>query len=497
MAKNIFLAIDLGAESGRAVIGILDDKKLELKEIHRFPTKMISMNDHFYWNIYRFYEEIINGLQKCTSKENLIPESIGIDTWGVDFGIINKDHTLNRIPYAYRDPQSAKAKDDFLANKMTPEKIYQLTGISIQPFNSVYHLYSLIKNKDRVLDNAHKLLFIPDLLNFFLSGELKTEFSFATTTQLYNPNKGNWDKEVLETLNIDMELMPAILKPGSKMGMLKEEIARDLGIKSIPVVSVCSHDTGSAIVAVPAEGNDWAYISSGTWSLMGIEIEKPIISDLSFKYNFTNEGGAEGTFRFLKNIMGLWLLQQCRNSWIKTGYNASYSELVESAESAHPFKIYIDVDYEGFYNPEDMPSAIDEYCKLTGQESPSTVGEYTRTIIEGLAFKYRRVLEQLKETSSRKIRKIHIIGGGTQNKMLCQFTSNITDLQVIAGPSEGTAAGNLLMQGRAAGVFESLEEMREVVRNSIELERYKPKDVKEWEEAYQNYTDITNRLQKS
>lgn len=490
MAVHRFLAIDLGAESGRAVVGLLDGKKISLKEIHRFPTRMLQWNGHSYWNIYRFYEEIINSINICVQQEKMLPESLAIDTWGVDFGFVNEDGSLNRIPYGYRDPQTVRAKEHFLKEVMPAESIYKLTGIAIQPFNSVYHLHALLRQNDSVLGNAAKFLLIPDLLNYMLTGEMKTEFTNATTTQLFNPNKGKWETEIFEAIGADPGLMTEIVKPGVKIGKLKKEVAESAGSESFPVVAACSHDTGSAIVAVPAEGEDWAYISSGTWSLMGVENTRPIISDLSLKYNFTNEGGAEGSYRFLKNIMGLWLLQQCRNAWIKTGYTASYAELVEAAKAAHPFKTFIDCDHSGFYNPADMPSAIDEYCRESSQEVPGTIGEYTRTILEGLAFKYKMVLDQLIETTSKKIRKIHIIGGGAQNKLLCQFTANVTGLTVIAGPAEGTATGNLLIQARAAGYLNNLDEIREVVRNSFEVEKYKPENTAIWEEAYQKYLNL-------
>ena len=491
MSKNQFLAIDLGAESGRGVAGVLEDGRLFLEEVHRFPTRMLMMNDHYYWNIYRFYEEILSAINLSAHKEKIIPESLAIDTWGVDFGFLQSDGSLKRIPYAYRDPQTLAGRDAFLEEIMTAEEIYKLTGIAIQPFNSVYHLYALMKNRDIVLDQADTLLFIPDLLNYFLTGEKKTEFTFATTSQLYNPNKGDWEEEIFKAMGLDISLMAPIVRPGNKTGMLKMDIGRRAAVGSIPVIAACSHDTGSAIVSVPAEGEDWAYISSGTWSLMGVEMDKPVITEESFRYNFTNEGGAEGTFRYLKNIMGLWLLQQCRESWIKTGYTVSYTELVDTARTSHPFKTFIDPDHEGFYNPEDMPAAIDRYCTATGQESPETVGEYVRTILEGLAFKYRMVLDQLHETTPKKIKKIHIIGGGAQNKMLCQFTANATGVPVIAGPAEGTATGNILMQARAMGILANLNEMREIVRNSFSIETYRPENVERWEEAYANFQEKT------
>lgn len=491
MTPHQFLAIDLGAESGKAVAGIIDNKKLTLREVHRFPTRMLGMNGHLYWNMYRFFEEIITAINLCVHKEKIHPLSLAIDTWGVDFGFLGKDGTLNRIPYAYRDPQTATAKDKFLKEVMSPEKIYELTGIAIQPFNSVFQLYALKNNSDTALLNATKLLFLPDILNYFLTGEISTEFTFATTSQLFNPKKGIWEEEIFNALGIESSIMATVIRPGQKIAMMKDDIARMAGVKPFLISSVCSHDTGSAIVAIPAEGTDWAYISSGTWSVMGVETNMPVINDKSFNYNFTNEGGVEGTFRYLKNIMGLWLLQQCRQVWINTGYTASYSELTETAKNSHPFKCFIDPDHSSFYNPENMPAAIDEYCIQTGQEPPETVGEYVRTIVEALALKYKMVLDQLVETSGKKIKRIHITGGGTQNKMLCQFTANVTGLQVIAGPAEGTAIGNILVQAKAMGLINKLSEMREIVRNSFSTENYKPEDTLSWKKAYKRFLEKT------
>ena len=479
-----YLAIDLGAESGRAVIGSLENDKIILEEIHRFRTGMLFQNNHYYWNIYRFYEEIIKSIELCVNQFHVKPHSLAIDTWGVDFGLISNDGSLIRIPYAYRDPQSEEGMRKFLSDNMSAKQIYDLTGIAIQSFNSVYHLHALKQNDDIALRNANKLLFIPDLLNYFLTGIEKSEFTFATTSQLYNPITKKWESKLFESIQVPETLMAEIIQPGSKIGFIKDDIVKNIGVKPFLVNAVCSHDTGSAVVAIPATGDDWAFISSGTWSLMGVELPEPVINSKSQEYNFTNEGGAEGTFRFLKNIMGLWLLQQCRSSWTKSGNEISYPDLVKTALSEKAFKSFIDPDFEGFFNPDDMPTAIDQYCTSTNQNSPETVGGYVLTILEGLAFKYRLVLDQLKETTSRKINKIHIIGGGSQNELLCQFTANVTGLEVIAGPAEGTATGNLLMQAKTMGDVSSVEEIRKIVANSFELKTYLPENVKEWDEGY-------------
>jgi rhamnulokinase len=371
-----------------------------------------------------------------------------------------------------------------------PEKIYSLTGISMQPFNSLYHLHAMRRKNDLALKSGQRVMFIPDLLNFMLSGEKKSEFTFATTSQLYNPFKADWEEELLTAVGLDRSFMNEIILPGQVMGQLKDEVCRQTGLKHANLSSVCSHDTGSAIVAVPAEGADWAYISSGTWSLMGLELDSPLVTEKTFLYNFSNEGGAGGKFRFLKNIMGLWLLQQCQKKWAASGRDYDYPQLIGEALKAKPFKAFIDPDFNKFFNPPDMPAEIDDFCRLSSQKEPSSEGEYVRVILESLALKYRYILDQLLEVSNKQINTIHIIGGGTQNRLLCQFTANATGKKVIAGPAEGTAAGNILMQSMANGQTGSFEEIREIVKNSFDLEYYNPEETQKWEMAYKNFLKV-------
>ncbi len=484
-----FLAFDFGAESSRAVAGNLEKGKLVLKEIYRFTTGMMPLGGHLYWNIYRFYEEIIKALNICCREENINPRSIAVDTWGVDFGMLAPDGTIVRIPYAYRDPQVVEAMHDF-HRIIPPEKIYSLTGISMQPFNSLYHLHAMRRSNDLALASGRRVMFIPDLLNYLLSGVKKTEFSFATTSQLYNPFKGEWEDDLLKAVGLDSSFMNEIIEPGQLIGRLSDDGCQQSGLKQVEVASVCSHDTGSAIVAVPAEGTDWAYISSGTWSLMGVELESPLVNDKAFGYNFSNEGGAEGRYRFLKNIMGLWLLQQCREKWKQSDTGCDYPTLIDEAAKAKPFSVLIDPDREQFFSPRDMVSEIDAFCSTTGQEKPVSRGAYVRAILESLALKYRFVLEQIMEVTGREINRIHIIGGGTRNRMLCQFTANATGKKVITGPAEGTAAGNILMQALACGQASSLEEIRNIVRSSFDLEYYQPEETREWDRAYQDFLKL-------
>lgn len=493
MTPKYFLAFDFGAESGRAVLGTLENDKIYIEEIHRFPTGMLRIDDHLYWNIYRLYEEVLRSLSKCINDQHVQPESIAIDTWGVDFGLLSDDGTFLRLPYAYRDAQNAKGMKHYLENILSPEEIYKRTGISIQPFNSIFQLHAMNMNQDKAFKAATALLFVPDIMNYLLSGIKTTEFSFATTSQLFNPIQMDWDESLLSSVGIVKSTMNPIVPPSTIIGTLKPEIAYAVGSDSIKLIAVCSHDTASAIVAVPAENDDWAYISSGTWSLMGVELESAIINDLSYKYNFTNEGGAENSIIFLKNIMGLWLLQQCRNSWLKSNTVLNYDELISLSLMAPAFKSIIDPDFVGFYNPADMPSAIDEFCVKTSQEAPQNLGEYVRIIMESLALKYRLTLEQLREVTGKQINRIHIIGGGGQNKVLCKFTANATGLHVISGPSEGTATGNILLQAKAQGYIKNLAEIRTVVKNSFLFDEYYPDNTDEWEIAYKKFMKIVDK----
>ncbi|MEX0986581.1 MAG: rhamnulokinase family protein [Bacteroidales bacterium] len=493
MPKHHFLAFDFGAESGRAILGTLYKReRVEIKEIHRFPTGQISLQKHYYWNVFRFYEEIVKALHICVNEENIIPESVGVDTWGVDFGLICKDGSILRTPYSYRDPMTETSMPAFL-ERMDREELYKKTGIAIHKFNTVYQLYAMIMANDPVLRIADKLLFMPDLINYLLTGEVKSEFTFATTSQLFNPNEMAWDADIIRKLGISPDLLPEVVSPGTVIGVLNQHISRSIVVEGVKVIAVTSHDTASAIATVPAEGDDWAYISSGTWSLMGVETREVITDMPAMTFNFTNEGGAGGTFRFLKNIMGLWILQECRKSWAKIEGKLSYSEIINMAEMAAPFQAMIDPDYAGFYNPLDMPAAIDTFCRHSGQVSPRGIGAITRTVLEGLALKYRMVLDQLEQVTAKRYNVIHIIGGGSRNQLLCQFTTNATGRRVVTGPVEATATGNLLMQAVGLGYLEDLDHIRRVVKNSFDLTTYDPSDRESWENAYIMFKNIAKQ----
>lgn len=493
MPKHHFIAFDIGPEKGNAVLGtLLNRKEIRLKEISNFPTGAVVLQKHYYWNVYRFYEEIIRALHICVHEEGVIPESVGITTWGVDFGLVGEDGALLRLPYTYRDPMTETSMPALL-ERTGREELYERTGIALHKFNTVYQLYAMVMANDVLLNITDKLLFLPDLLNFFLTGESRTEFTFATTSQMFNPHEMAWDREIIRKLGISPDLMQEIIMPGQVVGELNPNISRSIDVEGVKVISVASHDTASAIVSAPGRGDDWAYICSGTWSLLGVEQRDVIIDQRSMLFNFSNEGGTGGTFRFLKNIMGLWLLQECRRSWQKNQGVMEYPDIVLQAEQAMPFMALIDPDYAGFYNPLDMPAAIDTFCRQTGQHSPQGIGSIARTIMESLALKHRMVLEQLELITGKKYRIIHIVGGGSQNHLLCQFTANATGRTVISGPAESTATGNLLMQAVALGYLKDGDHARDLVNASFELGKYEPEQTAIWDDAYENFCRIAKQ----
>ena len=484
-----YLAFDLGAESGRAILGRLDDDGfLQINELHRFPNRMIDVRGNLHWDVLELYREMLNGMCSCAANYTSAPMSIGVDTWGVDFALLDDQGILIGAPFAYRDRRTHGAMEEFLS-KISRERLYQLTGIQFLEVNTVFQLYSMVRDKSPQLKIASDLLFIPDIFNYFLTGIKKTEFTFATTSHLYNPRTGYWDNEIFEQLAVPKGIMQEIVQPGAIIGELTENIGAQTGLKRIPVVAVASHDTGSAVAAVPASGKNFAYISSGTWSLMGIESQTPIIDEKTLQYNFTNEGGVCGTFRVLKNITGLWLLQECREEWTKTR-EYSYSELTELAKNAVPLTSIIDPDRAEFLNPVDMPLTIENFCRVTGQPAPRDIGQFVRIIFESLALDYRYTLEQLEEIGGKGIEQIHIVGGGSQNHLLCQFTADATGLPVYAGPAEATAIGNILVQAMAFGRISSLDELREVVRCSFSLDLYEPQHTSGWDERYERFMKL-------
>ena len=490
MNINHFLAFDIGASSGRAILGSLNNKKLELTEIHRFENQMQFINGHHHWNIFSLFNELKTGLKKCIEDHQIQPESIGVDTWGVDFAHINKEGMIISLPFAYRDSRTETSIED-LCKLIPKEELYEKTGIQFMQFNTLFQLFSMVKENSSLLEITDKILLTPDALNYLFSGVAKTEYSIASTTQMMVPGKNEWQNSIIKQAGISKDILTEIVSPGTKIGTITKDVAQETGSQQIPVVAVAGHDTASAIASVPAENENFAYISSGTWSLFGIESDKPLISEKTQAMNFTNEGGVEGTTRFLKNIMGMWLIQECNKAW-KSEKNYSWDEMVQLAKGAKPFKYIIDTDDNSFLNPQNMPEAIVAFCNKTGQGTPSSHAEIIRCVYDSLAIKYRHTLGQIKSASDKTIDKIHIIGGGANNHFLNQLTADATGLAVVAGPTEATATGNILMQAKALGVISSLDEIRQLVRNSFETIDFNPNPELNWDEAYQKFRNLLN-----
>ena len=488
MATSSFLAFDLGATSGRAIFGTLENGRLTTKELLRFPNQMLELNGHLHWNIFGLFESLKEGLCLC-AKEKTEIKAIGIDTWGVDFAFVGKDGAIMGLPFAYRDPYTDGIPDAYF--KIVPRKeLYAATGIQIMNFNSLFQLFAQSKSGLSQLAAADKVLFMPDALSYMLTGKQVTEYTIASTSQILNPATKQMEYGLLKAAGIEKDIFNPIVMPGTVIGTLTDTLAKETGLGKIPVVAVAGHDTASAVAAVPAEDECFAYLSSGTWSLMGIESAVPIINETSAELNFTNEGGIDGTTRFLKNITGMWLLEQCRAVWQKSGKNYTYGEIVSMAEASAPFVSLVDPDHPSFAHPTNMVSAIAEYCKNSGQPIPETDGAIARAIFESLALKYRFVLGKLSEISVNPIKTLHIIGGGSQNDILNQYTANATGIRTVAGPSEATALGNILIQAKAVGLIKSLGELRKTVRDSVSLKVFEPEDHQLWVQQTERFNKL-------
>lgn len=489
MKTHYYIGIDLGASSGRTVLGTLENGILDIKELNRFHNGAVNLNGSLHWNVVELFEQMKKGLDVCAREITTSPDSMAVDTWGVDYGLLAEDGSLAGLPYAYRDSRTNDAMEQFFA-RIPRERVYSLTGNQFMQFNTLFQLFAMVRDNSPLVKVVSDVLFMPDLFNYLFTGVKKSEFTISTTSQIYNPLKQDWDAELLDALGLPKSIMQEIVQPGTVIGNLSEAVCQEIRIDPVPVIATASHDTGSAVAAVPAGNDDnWAYISSGTWSLMGVESADPIINDKTLEFNFTNEGGIEGTFRFLKNVAGLWLVQECRRIWAKEK-EYSFGALIEMAAEAAPFQAVIDPDHQDFLAPVDMPDAIRNYVKQTGQKIGDKPGDIIRVALESLALKYRFVLDQLKQVYPRNIDRIHIIGGGTQNKLLCQFTADATGLPVIAGPVEATAIGNILTQALGLGHVTSHSEIRDIIRKSFLLENYTPQNTEQWDKAYERFREI-------
>lgn len=485
-----FLAFDFGAESGRGLLGTLSEGKLRLDEMHRFPNTPVKTLNALHWDALRLFGDVKHGLKQALSETGGKIDGIGIDTWGVDFALIGSDGEILGNPFHYRDDRNQPMMEEVY--KTIPRRsLFERTGIPSLPFNTIYQLTAMVKSGSPALKHASKLLFMPDLFNYWLTGKQVSEFSISTTSQCFDPRKGDWARDTLAELGIPTDMLPAIVQPGTTIGPLAQVLVNELGGgEGIPVIAPAEHDTGSAVAAVPAFGNDHAYISSGTWSLMGVEIKEPLISEDSFSMGFTNEGGVAGTYRFLKNIMGLWLVQECRRTWLAMGEDVTYADLTQMAAESQGFVSLIDPDADVFLSPGDMPSRIREFCKKTDQPVPETMGETVRCALDSLALRYRATVECLDKLFAKRHDPIHIVGGGTQNKLLCQLAADATGRTVIAGPIEATAIGNVLVQAMGLGLVKSLDDARQIVRDSSDLVQYQPRQNPAIDKAYGLFKDI-------
>ena len=487
--NKFFFAVDLGATSGRTIIGSISEGKLHLEEVTRFPNNLIEQGGHFYWDIHALYFEIIRGL-KDVARRGLDITSIGIDTWGVDFVFIGSDGAILRNPRAYRDPITFEAMDDYLNHVISRKDVYSITGIQFMNFNSIFQLHAMRRENNSAFINAQKILFIPDALSWMLTGEAVCEYTIASTSQLLDPRTKQLDERLLASLGLTRSKFGRMVQPGTKIGHLTEEVQRLTGLGAVPVIAVAGHDTGSAVAAVPAKDERFAYLSSGTWSLMGIETKDAVISDRSYELNFTNEGGIEGTTRFLKNICGMWLYERCRKEWPEEVRQLSHPELQGQAMNVEPFRSLINPDDPMFANPSSMIDAIQAYCRQTQQPIPETPAEICRCIFDSLALRYRQVFSWLQEFAPFKLETLHIIGGGSLNKFLNQFTANSTGATVLAGPQECTAIGNVMLQAKAAGLVGDIWEMRAIIADSTEMMKYEPQDKATWDAAFDKYMNI-------
>ena len=476
------LAFDLGASSGRGILATLDNGKITLKEVHRFPNNGVKVRSTLYWDILFLFDQIKQGITNAKLEGGF--DSIGIDTWGVDFGLLDADGELIGNPVTYRDARTDNMPAE-LFEIIGAKEVYERTGIQFLNFNTLFQMYYMCKYKKGEIERADSMLFIPDLLSYFLTGVKKTEYTIASTSQMINPYTRNWDYELLQRAGIKTDLLGEIVMPGTTVGEVTKELCDELGIEPVNVIAVGGHDTASAVVAVPTEVDDFVYISCGTWSLFGTELNDPVISEAGQISSYTNEGGYGGKIRFLTNIMGLWLIQESRRTWNKQGNDFSFNDLEKAALACEPFKCFIDPDYPEFGKPGDIPARIQQYCEKTGQYVPQTVGEIVRCIYESLALKYYHSFLNLKNISGKNFDGINIVGGGTKDPLLCQMAANACNTTVYAGPIEATALGNIAVQMIAIGEIKDLKEARKIIKNSFETKKYTPENVGAWQEAYE------------
>ncbi len=486
-----FLAFDLGAESGRGVVGLFDGSQLELEVINRFSNGAVRLPDSLHWDVLALHDSMLETLRLAAAVYGSI-DAVGVDTWGVDFALLGRGGVLLGNPRHYRDPHTENIMEEAF-QRVPRQDIFQRTGIQFMRFNTLFQLLAMQRDRSPLLDVAETLLFMPDLFHYFFTGIKVNEFTNASTSQMLDPRTRGWAYELIQAFGLPAKLLGSLVQPGTVLGPLRATIGSETGINAAPVIAPATHDTASAIAAVPASATSWAYISSGTWSLMGVELAQPLVNDAALEANFTNEGGVGGTTRFLKNIMGLWLVQECRRAWERAGTKYNYDELTRQAEAAPPFASLVNPNDESFILPANMPAALADFCRRTGQPAPEGPGGTVRCALESLALCYRWVLDKLEALTGRRAEVIHIVGGGSQNALLNQFTADACDRPVLAGPVEATAIGNVLVQALGLGVLGSLADAREVVRRSFEVRTFTPRQPDAWRVAYERFLALRAR----
>lgn len=495
MAEKVYLAIDLGAESGRVIAGIYDGEQVRLEEMHRFSNGPVNVAETRRWDLIGLWKEIQKGLKKAAQQYGNQVVSCGVDTWGVDYVLLSEKNELLGQPYHYRDSRNDGMVEHALT-RVPKAEIFAESGLQFMQINSLYQLISMQLNDPELLEIADRFLMVPDFFHWLLCGSKVVEFTNATTTQFYHPQNRDWSIDLLRKFDIPTDIFPEVVPPGTRLGSLRKNVMQQTGLERIDVVAPATHDTGSAIAAVPTDrtGNaNWAYISSGTWSLIGVEVQDAILTAEALSQNVTNEGGIDGTYRLLKNVMGLWLVQECRRSFEREGNSFDYTQLTHLATQAEPFQSMIDPDDPVFLSPVDMATTIRQWCQEHGEAVPETEGELVRCALESLALKYRKVLRGLETLTNEKIEAIHIVGGGCNNELLNQFTANACGVPVIAGPVEATALGNVLVQARATGEIGTLAEIRKVVKASSELATFEPEQTENWDREFKRYMKLVER----
>ncbi len=473
MADTTVLAIDLGAESGRVMAVHYDGAALRLEELHRFPNTPVTVHGTMFWDVLRLWQDIQTGIGKGKAHQ---PASLGVDTWAIDFGLLDRDGALLGNVVHYRDSRTDGMMERVFA-RVSKADVFAQTGIQFMPINTLYQLMSMAEAQSPQLAAAETFLTVPDLLNYWMTGAKVCEFSNATTTQLFNPRAGTWATDLMDALGIPSHIFPDIVQPGTRLG----------SYEGVPVIAPATHDTGSAVAGVPARTPNYAYISSGTWSLVGLEVPEPVINDAALAANVTNEGGVYGTYRLLKNVMGLWIVQQCRATWQREGHSYGYDKLVRLAEKAPPLQSFFNPDDARFLPPGDHPAHIRTWCAEHGQIAPETHGAIIRSVLESLALAYRKVLDNLEALSGQSVDVIHVVGGGAQNTLLCQMTADATGRPVLAGPIEATVLGNAIVQLITLGELRDIAEARDLIARTASLTRYEPQSQDAWTEAYERY----------